>query len=112
MLDGYGWAPKIAMEYARRKIAVLGEGEEQAAFPVRRWQIDSNKHVNNVEYVRMALEFVEAQNRIRELRVEYKRAAHYGDVIVPVVYCRDEETQVQLKAEAGGLFEVVECCVG
>ena len=111
LLDGYELAPKLAMEYAPRKIAVLGEGVQQAPFPVRRWQIDSNKHVNNVAYVRMALEFVETQERIRELRVEYKRAAHYGDMIVPVVYQSDKKTQVQLKDETGGLFALVECSV-
>lgn len=111
LLDGYDLAPKLAMEYAPRKIAVLGEGVQQAPFPVRRWQIDSNRHVNNVAYVRMALEFVETQERIRELRVEYKRAAHYGDMIVPVVYQSDKKTQVQLKDETGGLFALVECSV-
>lgn len=109
LLDGYDLAPKLAMEYAPRKIAVLGEGKEQAAFPVRKWQIDSNRHVNNVEYVRMALEFVEEPNDIRELRVEYKKAAHFGDMVVPVVYQGDGKTQVQLKDLQGGLFAAVEC---
>lgn len=109
LLDGYDLAPKLTMAYAPRKIAVLGEGIQQAAFPVRKWQIDSNRHVNNVEYVRMALEFADAQEEIRQLRVEYKRAAHYGDTIVPVVYNHDKKTQVQLKDKAGGLFATVEC---
>lgn len=109
LLDGYDLAPKLVMEYAPRKIAVLGEGEKQTAFPVRKWQIDSNRHVNNVEYVRMALEFVEAPEKIGELRVEYKKAAHYGDLIVPVVYTCDNKTQVQLKDSQDGLFATVEC---
>lgn len=109
LLDGYDLAPKLAMEYAPRKIAVLGEGEKQAVFPVRKWQIDSNRHVNNVEYVRMALEFVETPENIKELRVEYKKAAHYGDLIVPVVYACANKTQVQLKDAQDGLFATVEC---
>lgn len=108
LLDGYPLSEPIAMDYAPRKIAILGEGVEREPFPVRKAQIDSNKHVNNVEYVRMALEFVEAPEQIRELRVEYKRAAHFGDFIVPVVYDCDGKMQVQLKDMQGGLFAIVE----
>ncbi len=103
LLDGYDLSEKLAMDYAPRKIAVCGEGVEQEPFPVRKYQIDSNRHVNNVEYVKMALEFVEEPDRILELRVEYKKAAHYGDLIVPVVY----GSEVQLKDTKDGLFAVV-----
>lgn len=75
---------------------------------MRKYQIDSNRHVNNVEYVKMALEFVDVPEQIRELRVEYKRAAHFGDLLVPVVYRGDRKTQVQLKDIEGGLFASVE----
>ncbi|MBD5451307.1 MAG: acyl-[acyl-carrier-protein] thioesterase [Lachnospiraceae bacterium] len=108
VLDGYDLCEKIAMDYAPRKIAILGEGTQREPIPVRKAQIDSNKHVNNVEYVRMALEFVEVPEQIRELRVEYKRAAHFGDFIVPVVYDCDGKMQVQLKDTQGGLFAIVE----
>lgn len=108
LLDGYDLSEKLVMDYAPRKIAILGEGVEQEPFPVRKYQIDSNRHVNNVEYVKMALEFVDAPGQIRELRVEYKKAAHFGDLIVPVVYGGDEKTQVQLKDTEGGLFAMVE----
>lgn len=108
LLDGYDLSEKLVMDYAPRKIAILGEGVEQEPFPVRKYQIDSNRHVNNVEYVKMALEFVDAPGQIRELRVEYKKAAHFGDLIVPVVYGGDGKTQVQLKDTEGGLFAMVE----
>jgi len=108
LLDGYDLSEKLAMDYAPRKIAILGEGAEQEPFPVRKYQIDSNRHVNNVEYVKMALEFVDAPEQIRELRVEYKKAAHFGDLVVPVVYGCDGKIQVQLKDTEGGLFAAVE----
>lgn len=108
LLDGYDLSEKLVMDYAPRKIAIVGEGVEQEPFPVRKYQIDSNRHVNNVEYVKMALEFVDVPEQIRELRVEYKRAAHFGDLLVPVVYRGDRKTQVQLKDIEGGLFASVE----
>lgn len=106
--DGYPLMEKLEMDYAPRKIAILGEGKEQEAFPVRKYQIDSNRHVNNVEYVKMALEFVDKPDEIGELRVEYKKSAHYGDLIVPFVYTCDNIMQVQLKDTQGGVFAVVE----
>lgn len=108
--DGYEMSEKLEMDYAPRKIVILGEGMEQEPFQVRKYQIDSNRHVNNVEYVKMALEFVEEPDEIRELRVEYKRAAHFGDIVVPVVYECDGKMQVQLKDTQGGSFAVVEFC--
>lgn len=108
LLDGYDLSEKLAMDYAPRKIAILGEGVEQEPFPVRKYQIDSNRHVNNVEYVKMALEFVDAPEQVSELRVEYKRAAHFGDLLIPVVYEGNGKTQVQLKDTEGGLFASVE----
>lgn len=106
--DGYPLSEKLAMDYAPRKIAILGEGVDREPFPVRKYQIDSNKHVNNVEYVKMALEFVDCPDDIKELRVEYKKAAHFGDLVAPVVYVCDKIMQVQLQDTQGGIFSVVE----
>lgn len=110
LIDGYDLSEKLEMDYAPRKIAILGEGVEQEPFQVRKYQIDSNRHVNNVEYVRMALEFVEEPDKIRELRVEYKRAACFGDMVMPVVYTCEKKMQVQLKDTQGSSFAVVELC--
>lgn len=106
--DGYPLSEKLAMDYAPRKIAILGEGTAREPFHVRKYQIDSNRHVNNVEYVKMALEFVDYPDQIRELRVEYKKSAHFGDLVVPVVYACDKIMQVQLKDTQDGIFAVVE----
>ena len=44
------------MEYESRKIALPKEAKELESFPVRRYHIDTNEHVNNCQYVQMALE--------------------------------------------------------
>ena len=112
ILNGYELGEKLDMEYAPRKIAVTGEGKAQEPFKVRRYQIDSNRHVNNVEYIRMAMELLpeaEAFNaQIKELRAEYKKAAHFGDTIIPVVYMNGNKLQVQLNDAEGGTYAVVE----
>lgn len=113
ILGGYQLSERLDMEYAPRKIVLLGEGKEAEKFTIRRSQIDSNRHVNNVEYVRMAMEFLPygedgAHREIKELRTEYKKAAHYGDILVPVIHSAENKLQVALYNGSGEADAVVE----
>ena len=65
------------------KLALPEQMEALKPFPVQRVHLDTNGHVNNGQYVRMAEEFLPADDVIRELRVEYRTAAHLGDTIYP-----------------------------
>ena len=108
MQDAYEMAPKLAMEYAPRKIVLLGDGEEQEHFKVRKYQIDSNQHMNNVEYVRLAMEMIPEEVTIRELRVEYRKAALFGDEVTVGVIKAKDKYQVVLRDTEGGIYAVVE----
>lgn len=108
MQDAYEMAPKLAMEYAPRKIVLLGDGEEQEHFKVRKYQIDSNQHMNNVEYVRLAMETIPDEAKIRELRVEYRKAALFGDEVTVIVIKAEDKYQVILRDTEGGIYAVVE----
>ena len=55
--------------------------------------LDTNHHVNNGQYVRMAMDYVQEKFEVRQLRVEYKMQALLGDIIYPVV-CGGEGTYV------------------
>lgn len=106
--DGYELGEKLAMEYAPRKITLLGDGEEQERFRVRKYQIDSNQHMNNVEYVKLAMETLPENAAIRELRAEYKKAALCGDELTAVVIGAEGKQQVVLRDTEGGIYAVVE----
>ena len=56
--------------------------------PIRvlRADIDYNKHVNNANYVRMAMELLPEGFMVHGLRVEYRVAAKLGDVLIPTIY--------------------------
>lgn len=108
LLAGYEISPKLDMEYAPRKIALLGPGKEREHFKVRKYQIDSNQHMNNVEYVRLAMETLPDGVVIRELRTEYKKAALFGDEIVTVVIEAENKHQVVLKDTEGDIYAVIE----
>ena len=61
-------------------------GEVLDPIKVLRADIDYNKHVNNANYVRMAMELLPENFKIQGLRVEYRVAAKLGDVPIPTVY--------------------------
>ena len=78
-------------DYAPRKINIPKNLETLAEFPVIRSNIDTNNHVNNGQYIKMAEEFLPSGFRIRQMRAEYRMSAVLGDIIVPMV-CRENNT--------------------
>lgn len=106
-LDLYGVGEPLDLGHLGRKIALPDDLEEKEAFTVRRYHIDTNEHVNNCQYVQMAMEFMEEQE-IKHLRVEYKNSAVYKDVIVPKIGKEENRTVVALCSEAGKPYAIVE----
>lgn len=104
----YELEPKYEMKYADRKI-VLPEGmKEETPFPVDIHHLDSNHHVNNGQYVKMASQYLPENFDIYQMRAEYKRSALLGDRICPKVYRSGEQVVVSLDDETGNPFTVVE----
>lgn len=107
--DAYGKAEPLEMEYAPRKIKLPQDGLGKERFVVREYHLDTNHHVNNRQYVQMAMEFLGREAKVRELRAEYKKQAVLGDAIIPVVYrTGDKEVIVSLNDEDGKSFAIVQ----
>ena len=69
------------MEKVSRKIAVPKEGgQQQKGFQVQEYHLDTNHHVNNGQYVRMATAYLPDDFPVREMRAEYRRQAKLGDM--------------------------------
>lgn len=95
-VEAYGMEPALEMEYAPRKIKLSEKAILVDTFPVRKYHIDTNNHVNNCQYVQMAMEVLREDMRIRQVRVEYKKSAVYGDVILPKIAEETSRTVVEL----------------
>ncbi|HIT63600.1 MAG TPA: acyl-[acyl-carrier-protein] thioesterase [Candidatus Ventrimonas merdavium] len=106
-IRGYGNEPRLEMDYASRKIPAPDRYEEQAAIPVVSHHIDTNRHVNNAQYVAIAREALPGEILVRELRVEYKTAAVLGDVMIPRVSQEGTDYTVALCSQAGAPYAVV-----
>lgn len=104
----YGSEPTLEMEYEDRKICLPESLEEKASFPVRKYHIDTNEHVNNCQYVQMALEVLPEETRVRQIRVEYKKSAVLGDVIFPKVAREENRIVTELCDENGKPYAVIE----
>lgn len=99
---------RLEMDYAPRKISIPAEKVQKESFPVVRHYLDTNHHVNNGQYVQMAMEFLPENFQIGQMRAEYKKAALLGDVIVPYVAQTDEVCTVLLCGEGETTYAVVE----
>lgn len=110
MLAGYVPEEKYPMDYAPRKIEVPKGGREMEAFTVKPHHLDTNHHVNNGQYVRMALDYIPREFAIGQLRVEYKSQAVLGDEIHPVVAAGEDGRRytVCLNQADGTPYSIVE----
>ena len=50
------------------------------------YRLDTNGHMNNAQYLRIAGTVSPVVRQARRLRIEYRKQAYEGDVIVPVLY--------------------------
>ena len=102
----YVLGEKLGMEYRDRKIRLPKEGGVQGAeVTVHPHHLDSNGHVNNGQYVAIAMEALAESNSeiashfgsgqgisIRRLRAEYKKQAHLADTLLPFFHEKTEES--------------------
>lgn len=113
-IETYGVAEPLEKEFAPRKIKVKTPCDEEHGFgvmePVKvmKYQIDTNGHMNNCQYVAIAMEALAEENRFAQVRVEYKKSAVYGDTIIPKIAKEENITLVVLCDEEGTEYAVVE----
>lgn len=113
MLEKYIIEERLAMDYAGRKIPVPDQGSLAEEITVRQQHLDTNHHVNNGQYVRMAMELLPEGFSIKQMRAEYKKQALLHDVLYPCIGSRtgqdgQEIWTVSLQNGQGGVYVNVE----
>ena len=79
--------PQLDMDYRDRRIMLPKEGGRTLApIPVMKADIDYNRHVNNANYVRMAMELLPDDYPVTGMRMEYRVPAKLGDTLTPTLY--------------------------
>ena len=108
--EKYKISPRLEMKYSPRKIAVPKTGgEPMEEITVRFHHLDTNRHMNNAQYVHFAAMYLPAEAEVGELRVEYRKQAMLGEQITPVLYrTADDILLVSLNAADQRPYAVVE----
>ncbi|MGI6008311.1 MAG: acyl-[acyl-carrier-protein] thioesterase [Ruminococcus sp.] len=106
--EGYGMDEKFPMEYASRKVPVPKEGEWGESFTVRRHQLDLNHHVNNGQYIQMAMDYLPENFIVHQMRAEYKKQAVLNSRITPKILQDEGRCTIALCAEDGSPYAVAE----
>lgn len=104
----YPMEPPYDMEYAPRKIALPEEYTEETPFPVTKHHLDTNHHVNNAQYIRMAEDYLPAGFTVSEFRAEYKKSAKLQDEIYPLVSITETTCTVVLADAAHKPYTTVQ----
>ncbi len=79
--------PKKEMNYRGRRIILpKTAGTQLEPVQVMRADIDYNRHMNNANYVRIAMELLPECFEVHDMRVEYRIAAKQSDLLTPTLY--------------------------
>jgi len=108
MVEAYGLEPELPMETESRKIVVPKDMKEERPFEIKKYHIDTNRHVNNAKYILFAQEYLPAGFEISQMRAEYRKAAVYGDEIYPFVAEHDKKVTVVLADKDKKPYAVIE----
>ena len=102
--EAYQLSERLDMEYLPRKIGFPEGGEKADAISVARHHIDTNDHVNNVQYVDMAVDLLPSGYQVKRILASYHISAVRGDVIYPRTHMMDHSFGVDLLREDGKSF--------
>lgn len=97
MICAYVLEERLDMEYAPRKISLPQDGVLEEPIVVKKHHLDTNHHVNNGQYVDIAMEFLPENFVIGQLRAEYKKQAFLDDILYPYVAKEGQRIVVSLR---------------
>lgn len=90
MLERYQLEEKLSMDYASRKIGIPGGGTVEEPVIVKKHHLDTNHHVNNGQFVNIAMEYLPEGFVISQMRAEYRMQAFLNDELYPYIVKTEE----------------------
>lgn len=109
LVDGYTVEPDSHINLGlTRKIKPLEDELSLEPFTVREYMLDTNNHVNNSQYIKLALSLLRSDKSFNCFRAEYKKQARLGDVFYPNLVERDDFCQIKFYDDKKELFFIAE----
>ncbi|MBR6316537.1 MAG: acyl-[Lachnospiraceae bacterium] len=100
MKQAYQIGEKMVMDYVSRKIRFPEGGQALEPITIQQHHLDTNDHVNNVQYVSMAQDLIPKDLRIGRVLASYHISAVEGDVIYPYLFELPADSSVGSQAAA------------
>ncbi len=84
---GWGLNPQVSIDFdPAKKLPVLNDGEFMDIIKVKKFDIDANKHVNNIRYFQWLIEVIPnkvmKENILHEIEGRFLNEANYGDQLL------------------------------
>ena len=102
--------PRLEMGALEKKILAPGDYTACAPIVISEHQLDYNNHVNNAQYVQMAVDAVPGIAELgvpRAIDVQYRKMAFLGDTVIPRVRIDGSVACIDLSAEDGSSYAIV-----
>lgn len=93
-IDAYPTEPAYEMEYRSRKVPCPQDLTLVSTVDVCQNYLDTNHHVNNGQYIRLAVNVLPDDFEVSELRAEFRLAAKMGDTMYIRTGVMDEKLYV------------------
>jgi acyl-ACP thioesterase len=106
--SGYGMEPPYPMFYAQRKVEFPDEYMIHPSITVIKSNIDSYNHVNNGQYIKIAEEYLPDHFMIQTMRVEYRKQAVLGDLLIPMISKTSDSYTVALSDTSQKPYAIIE----
>lgn len=100
--------PRLDMPPTKRKLTVEGPYTEGEPIVVTEQHLDTNHHVNNAQYVLMALSAIGHEVAPSRICVQYQQQARLGDTIFPRIHEHESTWIVELVDADGEAYAIVQ----
>jgi len=107
-IEAYQISKQLDVQFEKGKIHIPDDMISKQTFAILPSNIDSNHHVNNGQYVKMAENFLPKDFNTKKLRVEYRNAAILGDIIYPYVSYQDDNFIVKFADENEKPYAIIQ----
>ena len=97
MVKAYALEERLEMEYLPRKLRFDGTPVAGETIKIQRHNLDTNDHVNNAQYIDMALDLMPQDTDPKRILASYHISAVAGDEIIPYIYEDKEGYGVDLQ---------------
>lgn len=95
------------MEPVQRKLKLSGQKEQKEVFRVLKTYIDSNGHMNNADYMRVAAEIIPEDFQWNRLQINYRKEVMAGEKMIAFIHNEENGLGISFENQAGEVLTVI-----